>query len=75
MKTTRLAVFIIAAAGSLNVFAQDSMSSCVKGVTSDDRLMAIADKVGLDSREGSPSRVLERVANERSARRLPYGRD
>ena len=64
MKTTRIAVFIIAAAGSLSGFAQDSTSSCVKGVASDVRLVAIADKVGLDSREGSSSRALERVANE-----------
>lgn len=64
MKTTRLAAFIIVAAAAFNASAQDPTTSCIKGLTGDARLAAIADKVGLEYPREPSTPMLQRYASE-----------
>ena len=66
MKT--IAAVIIAAA-TFNAFAEDPSSRCIAGLAGDARLVAIADKVGLDTPREPNSPTLQRYASaeERAA--------
>lgn len=64
MKSMRIAAFIIAAAAGFDAFAQDATTSCIQGVASDGRLVAIADKVALDSAREPRSSALRVYASE-----------
>lgn len=74
MKTAHVAAFILATA-AFNVFAQDTTTSCIKGVSGDVRLAAIADKVGLEYPRLPTTPELQRYASgdERAALAVWHG--
>jgi hypothetical protein len=64
MKTARMAVLFIGTVAAFNAFAQDPTTSCIKGLTGDVRLAAIADKVGLEYPREPNAPALQRYASE-----------